>query len=136
LQAAMVAAKDSLLPKKVQDFSDLWSSRVTRTTSHELGHCFGMDHCIYYACVMQGTAGLLEDCRQPPYLCPVCLAKLSYTVAGETAKVGTGGAESSYMEERYRALEAFCAARTSTGMYAGFHAWLVARREASTSFTE
>ncbi|KAK4129974.1 hypothetical protein BT67DRAFT_437390 [Trichocladium antarcticum] len=44
-------------------------SRVARTASHELGHCFGLAHCSYYACVMQGTAGLAEDARQPPYLC-------------------------------------------------------------------
>ncbi|PSR90448.1 hypothetical protein BD289DRAFT_430847 [Coniella lustricola] len=33
-------------------------------------HCFCMDHCLYYACCMQGTASVAEDCRQPPYVCP------------------------------------------------------------------
>ncbi|KAL4782680.1 hypothetical protein BJX76DRAFT_368970, partial [Aspergillus varians] len=54
----------------------LWLARVLRTTSHELGHCFGIGHCVYYACLMQGSASLSEDTRQPPYLCPVDLAKL------------------------------------------------------------
>ena len=60
----------------------LWLSRVCKTASHELGHCFGLDHCTYYACVMQGTAGLGEDSRQPPYLCPVDLAKLLRATGG------------------------------------------------------
>ncbi|PLN86841.1 hypothetical protein BDW42DRAFT_182238 [Aspergillus taichungensis] len=48
----------------------LWLARMCRTVSHELGHCFGIDHCVYYACVMQGSASLAEDARQPAYLCP------------------------------------------------------------------
>ncbi|KAK1821368.1 hypothetical protein LTR12_004254 [Friedmanniomyces endolithicus] len=54
----------------------LWLGRVCKTAMHELGHCFGIDHCTYYACIMQGTAGLSEDARQPPYVCPVDTAKL------------------------------------------------------------
>jgi archaemetzincin len=54
----------------------LWRYRILRTVSHELAHCFGLDHCVYYACIMQGSASLAEDARQPPYLCPVDLAKV------------------------------------------------------------
>ena len=54
--------------------------RVCRSASHEIGHCFGIDHCMYYACVMQGTCSLPEDNRQPPYLCPVCEAKVGHAV--------------------------------------------------------
>jgi len=55
--------------------SGLWLGRVCRTASHELGHCFGIGHCVYYACSMQGSASIIEDARQPPYLCPVDLVK-------------------------------------------------------------
>ena len=92
----------------------LWTARVCRTASHELGHCFGMDHCVYYACVMQSTASLAEDVRQPPYLCPVDLAKLQRA---------TGGTEA----EHYAALAEFCNARGTTHMFAALGAWVKAR---------
>lgn len=60
--------------------SDAHLFRVCRTASHELGHCFGLDHCMYKACAMQGTASVAEDMRQPPYLCPVCERKLEWAV--------------------------------------------------------
>jgi archaemetzincin len=61
----------------------LWFSRLARTVSHELGHCLGMAHCSYHACNMQGTANMKEDVRQPPYLCPVCEAKVGHAVVRE-----------------------------------------------------
>lgn len=75
--------------------STLWLGRVCRTAAHELGHCFGVDHCVYFACAMQGTASIREDARQPPFLCPVDLAKLTHAT-GTTAT------------QRYKALLDFC----------------------------
>ncbi|OCT51252.1 hypothetical protein CLCR_08432 [Cladophialophora carrionii] len=62
------------------DISSMLLFRLCRTASHELGHCFGLDHCMYMACMMQGTASVAEDMRQPPYLCPVCEAKVAWAV--------------------------------------------------------
>eukprot|EP00698_Gefionella_okellyi_P003052 TRINITY_DN12872_c0_g1_i1.p3 TRINITY_DN12872_c0_g1~~TRINITY_DN12872_c0_g1_i1.p3 ORF type:complete len:122 (+),score=33.82 TRINITY_DN12872_c0_g1_i1:808-1173(+) len=39
-------------------------------------HLLGFDHCIYYACVMNGSGHLAEDFSQPMHLCPVDLRKL------------------------------------------------------------
>lgn len=75
--------------------STLWLGRLCRTAAHELGHCFGIDHCVFYACSMQGTGSIREDARQPPFLCPVDLAKLTYAT-GATAV------------QRYRVLLDFC----------------------------
>jgi archaemetzincin len=98
-------------PTTPSDLTGLWLSRVAKTASHELGHCMGFDHCIYYACSMQSTANLTEDARQPPYLCPVDLAKMS---------MATGASE----RERYEALLEFCTARSDVGVFAGFGAWI------------
>lgn len=57
--------------------------RASLTAAHELGHCFGMDHCVYYACCMQGSASLAEDARQPPYLCLVCEQKVLLATGGD-----------------------------------------------------
>ncbi|KAG9688615.1 hypothetical protein KCU95_g10145, partial [Aureobasidium melanogenum] len=61
--------------------TSMWLERVCRTASHELGHCLGMDHCMYYACIMQGSNSIPEDLRQPPYLCPIDNAKLDTLIA-------------------------------------------------------
>lgn len=98
------------------ELAKLWLGRVCKTTSHELGHCFGMDHCVYYACVMQGTTGLSEDARQPPYLCPVDFAKVLHaTGAGQV--------------ERYRALLEICEKWDGDSLFVAFAAWLKARIE-------
>ena len=94
--------------------SGLWLARVCRTASHELGHCFGIDHCVFYACVMQGTASLAEDARQPMYLCPVDEAKLT-----EATGVDVG--------DRYRALRSYCDGFVDVPLFAAFGAWLEVR---------
>lgn len=55
---------------------NLWLPRIAQTASHERGHCFALDHCTYYACVMQATGSNAEDLRQPRFLCPVDEAKV------------------------------------------------------------
>jgi len=52
--------------------------RSAALVTHELGHCFGMHHCIYYLCNMNGSNSLAESDRQPLHLCPVCLRKLHW----------------------------------------------------------
>ena len=116
LQAAVSTSRELLSSSAGQQkepawLSKLWLSRVCQTASHELGHCFGIAHCVYYACVMQGTASLAEDVRQPPYLCPVDLAKLlRATEANE--------------KERYEAVLGFCEEWQETRMFAALGAWV------------
>ncbi|KAF2628228.1 hypothetical protein BU25DRAFT_42176 [Macroventuria anomochaeta] len=75
--------------KSEENAEALWFSRLARTVSHELAHCFAFDHCVYYACNSQGTAGLREDVRQPPYLCLACETKISHAIVVE----GLNGSE-------------------------------------------
>lgn len=104
-----------------------WFSRVARTVTHELGHCFCLAHCAYYACLMQSTSGMAEDVRTPVYLCKVCLSKLTYAAAVELQ----GGGEDdrlTYLKQRYDALDSFLLPLKSVGLFAGFYAWANARR--------
>jgi archaemetzincin len=52
--------------------------RALKTAMHETGHMFGMHHCTAYRCNMAGVNSLEESDAQPSWLCPECLAKLSW----------------------------------------------------------
>ena len=61
--------------------------RCVKILLHELGHLFGLNHCIYYICLMNGANHELEMDRQPLYLCPVCLRKLHSTLKFDVRSV-------------------------------------------------
>ena len=50
--------------------------RSCKLLVHEIAHIFGIDHCIWYSCCMNGSGHLAEDFRQSMHLCPVDLRKL------------------------------------------------------------
>lgn len=47
---------------------------------HETCHMFGMSHCIYYRCLVNGSNHLPELDGTPLHLCPICLRKLQHAV--------------------------------------------------------
>jgi archaemetzincin len=53
--------------------------RTLKTAVHETGHMFSMEHCTAHACVMNGANNLSESDRHPLWLCPHCMAKLSWS---------------------------------------------------------
>jgi archaemetzincin len=105
----------------------LWFSRLVRTVTHEIAHCFALDHCVYYACNSQGTAGMKEDVRQPPYLCPVCEAKISHAIAVEALNGGEKERQM-WVKNRCVHLQRFCEnlqkEGKGTAMWSGLQAWL------------
>lgn len=68
--------------------------RCCHLLAHEAAHLFGLVHCIYFRCAMNGANGRDEFDTQPLHLCPVCLRKL-HTMIGFD------------VEERYRRLRDF-----------------------------
>lgn len=60
--------------------SEIILLRSCRLLTHEIGHLLGIAHCIYYACLMNGSGHLEEDFSQPLFLCPIDLRKLSRLV--------------------------------------------------------
>ncbi|KAK4188876.1 hypothetical protein QBC35DRAFT_495014 [Podospora australis] len=123
------AALDAFIASKPEDddVEALWFSRMSLTVAHELGHCFAFAHCPYYACAMQGTGSIKEDMRQPPYLCPVCLAKVTKAIQGLPPYQGV--ADTHYHLDRYQALLMFCRADRwkDVKRFASFGAWLEQR---------
>ena len=65
---------------------------------------------------MQGSASIIEDARQPPYLCPVDLAKV-LRATGADDKI----------QERYRALEEFCKRFSEVHLFEAFGKWIEGR---------
>ena len=87
---------------------------------------------------MQGSASLAEDARQPPYLCPVDLAKLKHAVSLKKEKKKKDKEEHNgeeWVEGRYRALERFCSRMRerdgeedeTDGFWDAFSTWIKGR---------
>jgi archaemetzincin len=56
----------------------LW--RSCKVLAHETGHMFGLTHCIYFQCGLNGSNHLKESDSRPMHVCPVCLRKLQYSI--------------------------------------------------------
>ncbi|PWB24777.1 Zn-dependent protease [Flavobacterium sp. HTF] len=56
---------------------NLCLSRLMKICSHEIGHMFGLHHCIDANCVMNGTNSLSETDGHSIRLCSVCQKKLN-----------------------------------------------------------
>ncbi|XP_020035458.1 archaemetzincin-2 isoform X2 [Castor canadensis] len=64
----------------VPEITSILLLRSCKTLTHELGHIFGLRHCQWLACLMQGSNHLEEADRRPLNLCPICLRKLQSAV--------------------------------------------------------
>lgn len=62
---------------------------------HEISHMFGLSHCIYYHCLMNGSNNFEESDAKPLRMCPVCLRKLQFVCKFDVVP-------------RYEALASFC----------------------------
>jgi archaemetzincin len=71
--------------------------RSCKVLAHETSHMFGIQHCIYFNCLMNGSNHLEESDRRPLHLCPVDLRKLHYSIGFD-------------INQRYRSLLEFATA--------------------------
>lgn len=99
----------------VDDHDRVFLERSCKVLAHEIGHMFGIAHCTYYECLMNGSGHLEEDFRQPLHLCPVDLRKLLVALGANAlerykellafyTKVGFEN-ERKWMQERIQFLE-------------------------------
>jgi archaemetzincin len=54
--------------------------RSCKVLAHEMTHMFGVQHCIYFHCLMNGSNHLAESDARPMHLCPVDLRKLQESI--------------------------------------------------------
>lgn len=74
----------------------LYLERALQVLNHEIGHAFGLEHCIYFMCSMNGANHLPEGDTHPVHYCPLCLRKLQHCLGFD-------------VPARYEALQAFYA---------------------------
>jgi archaemetzincin len=72
--------------KRGSDYEKVLLKRSCRILAHESGHMFGLQHCIFFRCIMNGSNHLKESDSQPLHLCPVCLRKLQYSIGFDILK--------------------------------------------------
>ena len=68
--------------------------RACKVLNHETGHIFGLGHCVFYHCSMNGSNSLAETDLAPIHFCPVCHRKLQWNIGFDPLK-------------RYEALQSF-----------------------------
>jgi archaemetzincin len=68
------------------DDEQLTLLRGMKVMTHELGHLFGISHCLHYRCNMNGSNSLKETDAHPIHLCPVDLKKLHHAVGFDPQK--------------------------------------------------
>ena len=68
------------------DYQTLLLRRSCKVLAHETSHMFGLAHCIYLNCLMNGSNHLAESDRRPLHLCPVCLRKLQSSIGFDLLK--------------------------------------------------
>ena len=60
--------------------------RSLKVLTHEIGHLFGIKHCVHYECLMAGCNHLQEFDLRPLQLCPVDLRKLQASIGFDVAE--------------------------------------------------
>jgi archaemetzincin len=57
-----------------------------KVLNHETGHMFGLHHCVFFQCSMNGWNNLEEADEAPIDFCPVCHRKLQWNIAFDPGK--------------------------------------------------
>jgi archaemetzincin len=71
---------------RAHGYETLLLRRSCKVLAHETGHMFGLAHCTFFNCLMNGSNHLMESDRRPLHLCPVCLRKLQWSIGFDVVK--------------------------------------------------
>jgi archaemetzincin len=80
-----IARYDPAFYDKPADDRPLLLRRSCKVLAHETCHMFGIQHCVFFNCLMNGSNHLEESDRRPLHLCPVDLRKLQWSLAFDVA---------------------------------------------------
>lgn len=80
-----VAVSSMYRMQKEADFK-LGLERLLKICSHEIGHMFGLRHCIEANCVMNGTNSMVETDKHTLRLCSLCQRKLNSGIKYDNLK--------------------------------------------------
>src|SRR6266496_1078133 len=72
--------------RRGSDYDSVLLRRSCKVLVHETGHMYGVSHCVFFACVMNGSNHLGESDSRPFHLCPVCLRKLQWSMNWDIVK--------------------------------------------------
>jgi archaemetzincin len=72
--------------ERVRHMHKLMLRRSCKVLAHETSHMFGIQHCIWYRCLMNGSNHLDEADARPLHLCPVDLRKLQWSIRFDVAR--------------------------------------------------
>jgi len=72
--------------QRAAGYETLLLRRSCKVLAHETGHMFGLAHCTFFNCLMNGSNHLAESDRRPLHLCPVCLRKLQWNIGFDVLK--------------------------------------------------
>ena len=72
--------------KRLPDAEVTALRRACKVLNHETGHMFGLYHCVFYDCSMNGSMSLQETDAAPIHFCPVCQRKLHWNIEYDPAK--------------------------------------------------
>lgn len=76
-------ARTSMMDSEEQIFTAnelILLQRACKILVHEIAHMYNIGHCVYAACIMNGSGNLEEDYRQPIHLCPLDLRKFQHAL--------------------------------------------------------
>ena len=65
--------------KLIKQNFNLCLTRLLKISSHEIGHMFGIFHCIHSKCVMNGTNNIGETDNSTTRLCSECQQKIHFS---------------------------------------------------------
>ena len=65
---------------KAPDRDALVLRRSCKVLAHETAHMFGIQHCVFFNCLMNGSNHLDESDRRPLHLCPIDMRKLHHSI--------------------------------------------------------